>query len=146
MNLQLPRTPADWEAFVKENVWTIVIGALCLVALWQGLTLFGQVRSWQSLQDQVQTLIMRGVASGKNSEDTGDDAKKRALESTFFYRPSASYRITAILDGRAVVNGKEVKVGDRVENAVVEKIEVNSVTLKEEGEESPKRIELHPGL
>lgn len=146
MNLQLPRTPADWEAFVKENAWTILIGALCLIALWQGLTLFGQVRSWQSLQGQVQSLIMKGVASGKNSEETQAESGKRSLESTFFYHPSTRYQITAILDGKAVVNGKEVKVGDRVENAVVEKIEVNSVTLKEEGEESPKRIELHPGL
>ena len=146
MNVQLPSSQAEWEAFVKENLWTILIGAVCLIALWQGLTLFTQVRSWERLQTRVQNVVMREAISSKKDRESGQGEAIRSVTETFFFRPSSSYKITAIFGDHAIVNGKEVKVGDRIESAVVKKIEINSVTLKEEGEDNPKRIELHPGL
>jgi len=146
MNVRVPKNPAEWEALVKENVWTILVGLFVLIALWQGLTLFTQVRSWQGLQTRVQNVIAKEAIPPLKEEKSGEESDSRSIEETFFYRPSSSYKITAIFGDRAVVNGKEIKVGDRLEKAVVEKIEVNSVTLKVEGEDDPKRIELHPGL
>ena len=146
MNVQFPKTQAEWEAFVKENVWTILVGLLALIALWQGLTLFTQVRSWRGLQDRVETVIAKEAIAPVRGDKSTEDEGKRSLDETFFYRPNSTYKITAIFDDRAIVNGKEIKVGDRLEKATVEKIEVNAVTLKVEGEDNPKRIELHPGL
>jgi len=146
MNLRLPGSQAEWEAFVKENIWTILTGALCLIALWQGLTLFTQMRSWADLQTRVQNVVSGETASSKKARDSAENEGARSVIETFFYRPSSTYTITAIFGDRAVVNGKEVKVGDQIEKAVVQKIEINSVTLKEEGEDNPKRIEMHPGL
>ncbi len=146
MNIQLPNSRAEWEALVKENAWTILVAGFGLVALWQGLTLYSQMRSWESLETRVQNVVMKDPISAKKDRESGEDVGSRSITETFFYRPSSSYKITAILGDLAVVNGKEVKIGDSIEKAVVEKIELNSVTLKIEGEANPKRIELHPGL
>ena len=146
MNLEIPSSRREWEIFVKENYWAILGFLLCLVALWQGLTLYTQMRSWEQLQTRVQSVLNKDPFSPKKEGESKEMAKKRSVEETFFYRPSSSYEITAIFDDRALINGKEMKVGDTIEKAIVEKIEVNAVTLKVEGEDNPKRIELHPGL
>ena len=70
----------------------------------------------------------------------------RAVDSTFFFHPKPAYTVSAILGNYVVINGREVKVGDRIDKAVVEKINIGSVSIREDGSDSPRELSLHPGL
>ena len=135
------------EEAVKKWGWTCAAVMLAAVVSWQGLTLHAQVQSWRRLKGKADELLMGGVGGGgRNAAQTESAPDSRTVESTFFNRPKSQYALTAILDHHAVINGQEVKVGDRVGRGLVQKIEPVSVTILEDGKETPKKIELHPGL
>jgi len=163
------------EVFVKKWGWTVAMALLFGIALWEGLTLRREVQSWRllnsesgSLQRKADFLLSVPESAKKGSSlpgEKGEDAGKqgvqpkrdtsgaketptpdpRAVEATFFYRPKSTYTLTAILSDYAVVNGKEVRVGDRIEKGVVKEIEPGFVSILDDGTKDPKKIDLHPG-
>lgn len=142
----LPQTKEAWLELVKAWSWTIALAILVLFLMWQGLTLYGSVRSWQDLSNRVQSTLADGAAQALNRKTQEVAKEGRTISSTFFYRPTPSYTLSAIFDNKAVINGKEVKVGDRVEKALIEKIGIESVTIREDGSNTPRDIQIHPGL
>lgn len=132
--------------WLKAHAWSLAAAVLLALVAWQGLTLRTTVQSWSDLDAQIRALL-----SGKTDEIQGESAAAvsesvdRQVTATFFYRPHVNYELTAIMGARAVINGSEVKVGDRVGDAVVQKIQPASVSLLEDGKTEQTVIEIHPG-
>jgi hypothetical protein len=162
--MKLPSNQEEILDLVKQWGWTVGLALLSLLVLWKGLTLYQSVQSWRLTNEKVQHLLRGGDLGGKKKELAPFSPESRSVDSTFFFRPPPEYQLTAILGNYAVINGQEVRVGDRIEKAavdnpgspqkgdrpvkkaVVEKIAIGSVTIREEGAESPREILIHPGL
>jgi hypothetical protein len=143
---RFPKSKEELLPLVKSWGWTVGVVLLCGLILAQGLTLYLRVQSWHTLTERVQTLLLGGGLSAKKDRSKGETQVARATDSTFFFRPAPAYKLSAILGDYAVINGCDVKVGDRIEKAVIEKIGVGSVSIREDGSDSPREIVLHPGL
>lgn len=143
--MQIPHKAEEWVVFIRQNVWSIASLILTILVCYQGLTLVWSMRSWSSLEMKM-NLLSKGGSSQGAGEGLTLVAEKRRVEATFFYRPVLTYNLTAILGDRAVVNGQEVKVGERVGRAMLTRIDIGSITLLEDGSTSPKQIDLHQGL
>lgn len=141
----LPQNREAWLELVKAWGWTIALIILAVFLMWQGLTLFQSVRSWQNLSDRVQSTLADGAAQAQNKKNGKVEAEGRAISSTFFYRPQPDYKLSAIFDNKAVINGQELKAGDRVGSALIEKIDIESVTIREDGSSKSREIPMHPG-
>lgn len=142
--MEFPKNRAEIVDMVKRRGWTAALALMALLVAWQGLTLFGYVQSWGLLEDKVRlALAGGGVREAKPTPNPSPE--RRQIEATFFHRPQPNYSLSAIFDDRAVVNGKEVRVGERVEKAVVEKIGIGSITIREDGSNDPREIVMHPG-
>ncbi len=141
---RIPKTKEEWLALVKKWGWTAGVVLLCGLVLVQGLTLYLSVQSWQTLTERV---ISPGGGRSLHKDRKKEEAPAvRAVEATFFFHPSPAYTVSAILGDYAVINGREVKTGDRIEKAVIEKINIGSVSIREDGSDSPRELILHPGL
>jgi hypothetical protein len=143
--MKFPSNREELLDVVKLYGWTTSLVVLSLMVFWQGLTLYQYVQSWSLLEKRVQGVLGGDSLAKKKDQDQGPDGG-RSVDATFFYRPEPSYVLSALINDRAVINGKEVKVGDQVEKAVVEKIDLGSVTLREEGADTPRVIQIHPGI
>lgn len=142
--MEFPRNRAELVDMVKRRGWTAALALMLLLVAWQGLTLFGYVQSWRLLEDKVRlALAGGGIREAKPAPVSSPE--KRQIEATFFHRPQPNYTLSAIFDDRAVVNGIEVRVGDRIEKAVVEKIGIGSITIREDGAKDSREIVMHPG-
>lgn len=133
-------------ALVKKWGWTGGIVVLLLLLAWQGLTLYRSMQSWTATENKVRVALSGDSLRTKKGEDKGVPEAGRQVGETFFFRPKPEYKISAILDGKAVINGKEVRQGDRVDKAVVETIGVGTVTIREDGSDSPRELAIHRGL
>ena len=140
----IPKSKDDLLQLVKSWGWTAGVVVLCGLIVAQGLTLYLHVQSWETLKEKVEVLLTGGGFKKEKGKDESQVA--RATDSTFFFRPVPTYAISAILGDYAVINGREVKVGDRIEKAVIEKINVGSVSIREDGADAPRELVLHPGL
>jgi hypothetical protein len=61
-----------------------------------------------------------------------------------FFRRNPSYILTAIYKDQAVIDGRTVKAGDRIEKATVETILLSSVMIQEDGQ-SPRELKMFQG-
>jgi len=139
----IPKSNEELLALVKRWGWTSGLVVLCGLILAQGLTLYRHVQSWDRLRERVG--IITDVVS-KKERNKEEPPMARAVDSTFFFHPKPAYTVSAILGNYVVINGREVKVGDRIDKAVVEKINIGSVSIREDGSDSPRELSLHPGL
>ncbi len=143
---RIPKSNAEWLVLVKTWGWTVGVVLLGGLIVAQGLTLYLHVQSWDSLTDRVQALLAGTGGTAKKDLKKESSPAVRTTDSTFFFRPSPSYVVSAILGDYAVINGREVKTGDRIDKAVVEKINISSVSIREDGSDSPRELVLHPGI
>jgi hypothetical protein len=143
--MKIPMEKEAWLALGKTWGWTCAIVALLIVILMQGLTLRATMQSWNQLTERVLSLMtMSGSQSRKKPVEEGKSGI-RTIESTFFYHPQPNYTLSAIMGGIAVVNGKEVRVGDKIDKAVVEKVGIGSISIREDGADKAQEIVMHPG-
>jgi hypothetical protein len=143
---RIPKSKEELLLLVKNWGWTAGVVLLCGLILAQGLTLYLHVQSWDTLTDRVQNLLTGGGMGPKKDRNKDKPQVARSIDSTFFFRPQPAYSVSAILENYAVINGREVKVGDRIDKAVIDKINIGSVTIREDGTETPRELVLHPGL
>ena len=74
-----------------------------------------------------------------------DSNRSNQTARNIFKNEKQSYTLTMIYMDTAVINGQNLKVGDRVGKAVVQSIDLTSVELLEDGSESPKTIAMFQG-
>ena len=84
-----------------------------------------------------------GMPAGMPGPDGAGEQKKP--KKNIFKAEMMNYQLTAIYMDRAVINGQDVKVGDRVGKALLKEIGVFDVKIQEEGKENPQTIQMFTG-
>lgn len=140
--------------FVRSFWQPILVALLALV-------LVGQLIAWGYTALQMHSIDRLVAAAQQEKTDpkdnnprpqnthrrTQDHRTESSLpepKSDIFYRKRVPYRLTAIYKNQAVIDGRPVKAGDRIEQATVVKILLSSVVIQEDGK-SPREIKMFTG-
>jgi len=143
--MKIPQNSGELLVLLRLHAWTTLLVILGVLVFAQVLTLGYSMRSWHNLSTGVERLLADETESAAKTEGNGTDQQLRTVEATFFHSPTVGYALTGIYDDRALLNGQEVKVGDRVGKAVVQRIEIGSVTIQEDGAPASQELVLHTG-
>ncbi len=145
--------PKERLGLIARAYWQpLVLFALVLLAL-------GQLYSWGSTfielkkvdamiekTEDVESAREEGSDNPSVSEKPSPgDREKKKPEKNIFKREHIPYKLTAIFMDQAVIDGREVKVGDRVGKAVVKEIGNSHVKILEDGKEHPRTLSMFQG-
>ena len=83
-----------------------------------------------------------GSESTPGSNASGDQKKPKK---NIFRTDNMTYQLTAIYLDSAVINGQDVKIGDRVGKATLKEIGIFDVKLQEEGKENSQTVQMFTG-
>ena len=136
--------------FVQSN-WQPILVAL-LAVVWMG-----QLVSWGYAALQMHS-IDGLVAAAQNGEDAsepvefggrGNPGRSRRApgqepNADLFFRRKPPYILTAIYRDQAVIDGRTVKAGDRIEKATGETVLLSRVMIQEDGQ-SPRELKMFQG-
>lgn len=163
MNIRLQ----DRAAILLKNYWQVAI----LVIL--GIVIMGQAASagWRALElRQIDRMIVQaetlqptqesesqssqGFGPGARSESNeaqargrggGGMASDRQPAKNIFRREQTNYQLTGVYMNKAVINNREVSVGDRVGQAEVVEITPFSVVIREDGSDRTQTLAMFTG-
>lgn len=84
-------------------------------------------------------------ASGGRPGSSSSSSEEKKPAKNIFRKENIPYQLSAIFMDVACIDGKYVKVGDRVGKAVVKEISSTTVSILEDGKDQPRQIELFKG-
>ncbi|HPA44929.1 MAG TPA: hypothetical protein PLZ55_15490 [bacterium] len=67
------------------------------------------------------------------------------ISADIFFRRAFNYELSAIYKDQAVINGQEVKAGQRIGNATLQEIRLASVLIHEDGQPAPRELVMFQG-
>jgi len=146
---------ADRIGMIARTYWQpLVLILLGMVALSQLLSwgmAYAELKKVDRLiaqTEQTDPPVTNSSSSGSphgSPVPPGNTPQKKKPVKNIFRRDNTKYQLTAIYMDKAVINGKVVKVGDRVGKAIVQKIGTSTVTVQVEGQDHPRTLEMFKG-
>ncbi len=133
------------KALVRAYWQHTALGLLALLVLFQlsswGMTYIDLMKI-DSRIAEAKTPGESEDAKEENQSGSNKNNEERKPEKNIFKKEEISYRLTAIYMDTAVIENKDVKVGDRVGKAEVKEIGLDYVVIQEDGKENTRRLEL----